>query len=176
MQEPRVTVDEPPVEDEFGEAVREVHRLFPTGVTVVTTAVDGHPYGLAVNAFSSVSLTPPMVLVCVAETSRTHPHLISSGHLAVNILSHRQQATAARFARSGGEKFEGLDWFPGPHGSPILAGISVYVEIEVERRIPAYTHTIFIGRVVTSRSFGVPPLVYLGGGFFDGSALREAGC
>ena len=66
---------------ELADRVRAVHRQYPTGVTVVTTAVDGVPYGLAVNAFSSISLDPPLVLVCVNESSRSYPAVFDSDHL-----------------------------------------------------------------------------------------------
>lgn len=102
---------------ELEEGVRNVHRNFPTGVTIVTALVDGTPYGLAVNAFSSVSLDPPVVLVCVAATSSTHPHLFSVDHLGVNILAEDQDDLLKAFARSGGDKFADVAWREAPAGS-----------------------------------------------------------
>jgi flavin reductase (DIM6/NTAB) family NADH-FMN oxidoreductase RutF len=160
--------------DQLSERLREVHRSFATGVTVVTTCVEGVPYGLAVNAFSSLSLTPPLVLVCVAQTTSTYPRLMAGEHFAVNILAHDQRDVAGRFARSGGDKFAGLPWRLGEHGSPVLDGVAAALELQIETRMPAYTHTIFIGRVLETHVSSRAPLVYLGGGFYDGSRLTEA--
>lgn len=151
--------------------VREVHRRFPTGVTVVTTCVDRKPYGLAVNAFSSISIDPPAVLVCVAQTSTTHPRLYASDWLAVNILATDQLDVAGRFATSGGDKFAGLEWEPGSSGAPVLRGVAAFLELEVERRIVAYTHTIFIGRVHHAAVSERRPLTYLGGAFYAVDSL-----
>lgn len=154
--------------------VRRVHAQFPTGVMVVTTAVDGAPHGLAVNAFSSVSLEPPVVLFCVNKSSRTHGYLYGAEWAAVNILSHRQLGVAKRFASSGVDKFAGLDWTPGPHGAPLLDGASAWLEVELRLKIDASTHTIFTGQVHDAASADVPPLVYLAPGLFDGAQLTEA--
>jgi flavin reductase (DIM6/NTAB) family NADH-FMN oxidoreductase RutF len=158
----------------LGEAVKAVHRSFPTGVTIVTTCVEGQPYGLAVNAFSSVSLDPPLVLVCVAATSSTYPRLFLGTHMAVNILASDQASVAGVFAKSGGDKFAEIAWTRGGCGAPILDGVSAHLEIEIETRIPAYTHTIFIGRVTDAKASGRPPLVYLNASMFDSELLRPA--
>lgn len=162
--------DEPTLSDR----VRRVHAQFPTGVMVVTTAVDGAPHGLAVNAFSSVSLEPPVVLFCVAKSSRTHGHLYGADWAAVNILSHRQLGVAKRFATSGIDKFAGLGWTPSPHGAPVVDGVSAWLEVELRLKIDASTHTIFTGQVHNATSAGAPPLVYLAPGLFDGAQLTEA--
>ncbi len=161
-------------EQTLGDRVRRVHAQFPTGVMVVTTAIDGEPHGLAVNAFSSVSLEPPVVLFCVNKTSRTHGHLYGAEWAAVNILSHRQLGVAKRFATSGTDKFASLGWSPGPHGSPVLDGASAWFEVELRLKIDASTHTIFTGQVHEAVATGAPPLVYLAPGLFDGAQLTEA--
>lgn len=148
-----------------------MHRRFATGITVVTTAVDGVPYGLVVNAFSSISLAPPLVLVCVAETTSTYERLFCGEHFAVNILARDQADIASTFARSGGDKFAHVAWQPGEHGSPIIDGVSAALELQVQTRLPAYTHTIFIGRVLQAHTRDVDPLIYLGSRFYDGGRL-----
>ncbi|GER23182.1 hypothetical protein NCCP1664_16780 [Zafaria cholistanensis] len=160
---------------ELAARVRAVHRQYPTGVTVVTAAVDGVPYGLAVNAFSSISLDPPLVLVCVNESSRSYPAVFDSDYLGVNILAADQRPVAGAFAVSGGDKFAQLDWTPSERGVPVLDGVAGHFELEVKYKIPAFTHTIFIGRVIDAQSSGKAPLVYQGGGFFDGTQLVPAG-
>jgi flavin reductase (DIM6/NTAB) family NADH-FMN oxidoreductase RutF len=159
---------------ELVEATKEVHRSYPTGVTIVTTAIDGVPYGLAVNAFSSLCLEPPMVLVCVATTSATHPHLFEGNEVGVNVLAHDQGEIVALFAKTGIEKFEHVDWHAGESGVPLLDGVSACLELQVEARIPAYTHTIFIGAVTHAETFDRPPLLYLDGRLFDGQHLEGA--
>lgn len=161
-------------EPTLSDRVRRVHAQFPTGVMVVTTAIDGEPHGLAVNAFSSVSLEPPVVLFCVAKTSRTHARLYGAEWAAVNILSHRQLAVAKRFSSSAADKFESLSWSGSPHGAPVLDGVSAWLEVELRLKIDASTHTIFTGQVHNAMSAEVPPLVYLAPGLFDGARLTAA--
>jgi flavin reductase (DIM6/NTAB) family NADH-FMN oxidoreductase RutF len=152
--------------------VLAVHRYFPSGVAVVTTAVEGQPYGLAVNAFSSVSMEPPLVLVCIKTTAKTHDHLYEGKALGINFLAHDQIAVAETFAQSGGEKFAGLEWQSSESGIPVLGGVSAYLEVEIEQRLAAGTHTIFIGRVIEADARARPPLVYFNRGFFDGAELH----
>lgn len=160
--------------DALAGRVRAVHRAFPTGVTVVTTSVGGRPYGLAVNAFASVSLDPPTLLVCVARSAVTHAHLLGAEHVVVNVLSHRQRDVAAVFARSGGDKFAQLAWRPGATGGPVLDGVAGHFEMRVDERLSVHTHTIFLGTVVEAAASGLAPLVYLGGRFHDGAELPPA--
>jgi flavin reductase (DIM6/NTAB) family NADH-FMN oxidoreductase RutF len=151
--------------------MKQVNRRFITGVTVVT-AMDGEtPRGLAVNAFSSISLEPPTVMVCVQRTSSTHDILYKTSHLAINILSTDQLEVIKRFASKAADKFEGLDWGPGPFGSPFLAKSSAQLEVEIRERLQASTHTVFICRVVEASVTDLHPMVYGAGKFYDGAAL-----
>lgn len=159
---------------ETAATAKEAHRRFPTGVTVVTTTVDGTPYGLAVNAFSSVSMDPPMVLVCVKSTSQTHPHLEISDHIGINILANDQEWIAQAFASSGGDKFAGISWHSSLTGAPLLDGAAAAFEVKIDQRIPAGSHTIFLGEVVAVEAEGErQPLLYLGGAFHDSSSLAD---
>lgn len=151
--------------------VKAVHRRFPTGVTIVTTAVEGAPFGLAVNAFSSLSLEPPTVLVCVNQSSATHAHLLEQPHIGINFLAVEQADVARRFAQSGGDKFSETDWHHGSFGVPLLDAAAAHLELEVEQRLTAHTHTIFVGRVLAAETFERDPLLYVGGTLFDGGAL-----
>jgi len=147
--------------------VRGVHRKFITGVTVVTTDDDGTPRGLAVNAFSSISLDPPMVLVCVQRGSSTHPALHRASHLGISILAADQLDVAKTFAAKADDKFAGLSWTPGAYGAPLIDGACAQLEVEIGERLEAGSHTVFTGRVVSARHDDLAPLVYSGGGFFD---------
>lgn len=153
------------------EQVRQFHRRFPTGVTVVTAMHEGEPRGLAVNAFASVSLEPAVVMVCVANQAATAPALHETDQIAINMLAADQVQIARRFASSGGDKFAGLDWHPAGVGAPLLAGVAAHLEAQIEQRIPAYTHTIFLARVVSAVVHGRPPMVYLDGHFHGPDAL-----
>ncbi|OXM64294.1 MULTISPECIES: flavin reductase family protein [Amycolatopsis] len=153
------------------DVVRQLHRTFTTGVTVVTTLDDGRPRGLAVNAFCSVSLDPPTVLVCVQKSSTTHGALLRAGHFAVNILAADQADVVAVFASKAADKFATLSWRPGPHGSPLLDGVAAAAEAEVTERRDAGSHTVFFGRVVEAAATDAPALVYRAGRLFDPSGL-----
>jgi flavin reductase (DIM6/NTAB) family NADH-FMN oxidoreductase RutF len=156
------------------EAVRAAHRKFVTGVTIVTTEDDGVPLGLAVNAFTSVSLSPPLILVCVSHTSSTYGALFRADSFAVNILAADQAATATRFASKSTDKFSGIPWRRGVLGAPILDGVSAYFEVETREKVRASTHSMFIGKVVDAAGFDRQPLVYLSGAFYDPDGLRPA--
>lgn len=155
--------------------MKQVNRQFVTGVTVVT-AMDGDtPKGLAVNAFSSISLDPAVVMVCVQHTSSTHDCLFRTEHLAINILSTDQPDVVTRFAGKSDDKFKGLDWTPGPFGSPLIARSSARMEVEIRERLRASTHTVFVCRVVHADVTDNAPMVYAAGRFFDGGALSPLG-
>ncbi|MER8421073.1 flavin reductase family protein [Mesorhizobium sp. M1329] len=161
-------------EQSLSEIVRSVHRVYASGVTIVT-ALDGEtPHGLAVSAFCSVSLDPPTIMVLVSFTSSNHARFYSQERLGVNIVSAEQAGVLRQFGAPGEDKFRGVDWHKGKFGTPVLDKSSGFFEMEVEQRILAHTHTIFIGRVLHA---GVrqdaPPLVYFNGSFHDGGKLVE---
>jgi flavin reductase (DIM6/NTAB) family NADH-FMN oxidoreductase RutF len=152
--------------------MKQVNRQFVTGVTVVTAMDEDTPRGLAVNAFSSISLDPPTVMVCVMRTSSTHDCLFRADHLAINILSTDQLDVVNRFAAKGVDKFAGLDWEPGPFGSPLVGRSAAQMEVEIRERLQASTHTVFICRVVHATVDGDrSPMIYSASGFFDGGTL-----
>ena len=150
------------------------HRKFITGVTIVTASdADGRPRGLALNAFSSVTVSPALVLVCVNKTSSTHDVLFSSQTFAVNLLANDQLHVAKRFASKSDDKFSGLGWHTSEYGSPIIDGTCAHLEAEISMRVRTSTHTVFFGRVLTAQSIETPPLIYFGARFFDSEDLTE---
>jgi flavin reductase (DIM6/NTAB) family NADH-FMN oxidoreductase RutF len=151
--------------------MKQVNRRFVTGVTVVTVLDGDTPKGLAVNAFASISLDPPTVMVCVQRTSSTHDCLYRAQHLAINILSTDQLDVVNRFATKSADKFAGLDWRRGPFGSPLLDRSSARMEVQIRERLQANTHTVFICRVLDAAVTDGHPLVYSAGRFFDSAAL-----
>ncbi len=145
---------------------RQVLGHFATGVTVVTGMDAGHPVGLAVNSFTSVSLLPALVAFCVSTRSTTWPRLRPAGAFCVNILADDQEHVARAFAARGLDRFQGIGWQPSPAGAPILAGALAWLDCTVEDEHPAGDHDIVVGRV---RAMSVEhegrPLVFYRGGY-----------
>jgi flavin reductase (DIM6/NTAB) family NADH-FMN oxidoreductase RutF/predicted ester cyclase len=159
-------------EDPGPQALKAFNRQFVTGVTIVTTVTDGLPKGLAVNSYASISLEPPLVLVCIQKTSSTYPALFSSSYVGINILSTEQVDTVNAFSRSSKDKFEGVDWHAGPQGSPLIDGSSASIEAEIRDRFQAQTHTLFVCRARHSEISDADPMIYRAGAFFDSHALQ----
>ncbi len=170
-QEATVITTAVPLARPDGDLMKEVNRRFVTGVTLVTAMDDGAPRGLAVNAFANISLDPPTVMICVQRTSSTHDCLFRAAHLAINIASTEQLDVLGKLASKAQDKFAGVDWEPGPHGSPFLAGSSARMEVEIRERLQASTHTVFICRVVAADVSEAAPVIYSAGRFFDSAAL-----
>jgi len=140
---------------------------FPTGVTIVT-AFDGHqkPWGLTANSFTSVSLDPPIISVCIAKTGRVFKTLSESSRFAVNILAADQQDQALHFASNAENRFDGTPWNANPKGAPLLPGASAQLDCTVHARIDAEDHEILLGLVEDYTHQDIAPLVYCRGTFF----------
>lgn len=156
-----------PLEEVSGPDLRRIAGLFATGVSVVTSSSDGVPCGITVNSFASVSLDPPLVLICVALKARSYRCIDNSGRFAVNVLSEDQEPLARLFASLEEDKFTGLSFHTSPSGSPLLEGIHAWLDCEVvARHGGGRTHTIFLGRVVALSNGPVGrPLVFHAGGY-----------
>jgi len=146
---------------------RRILGHWGTGVAVVTTRLpDGRPWGLTANAFASVSLEPPLVLVCVDLTSDTHAGLRAAGVFAVSVLAADQERLARRFADGQvGDKFEGIAWRVETSGAPVLEDVTAWVDCRVHAEHPAGDHSIFVGEVVAGGAAGAAPLLYYRGGY-----------
>ena len=127
--------------------LRQVFAAYPTGVTALAALVDGVPVGMAANSFTSVSLDPPLVSVCVATASETWPVLRRARRIGVSVLSHRQEVASRSLAARGTDRFAGLAWSPTPDGAVFLAGVSAWIDCSVQREIPAGDHGIVLLRV-----------------------------
>src|ERR671928_661765 len=125
---------------------RTILGHFATGVTVVTGHGPAGPVGMAANSFTSVSLDPPLVLVCMAHTSTSWPTIRDTGHFAVNILGEHQEETCRRFGARSGDRFEGVGWDHGKTGSPILHEAIAYVDCVIDSEHEAGGHIIIVGR------------------------------
>ena len=146
---------------------RAAMARFATGVTVVTTQVDGQFYGITVNAFCSVSLDPPLVLVSLEEGSRTRAMIQRGGVYAVNVLTSEQQALARNFATrtsDGGKTFTGIRLRQGVTGAPLFDEALVCVECRVVADYPGGDHRLLLGKVVAhdihTERVGHGPLLY----------------
>lgn len=139
---------------------------FATGITVVTT-VDGQgrPYGLTVNAFSSVSLDPPLVLFCLNAGSEASAGLDGSGLFGVSILSEQHEHWSRHFARSGVDRFSGVELETGLHGLPLIPGALAWLECRVRAAHPAGDHTIYVGEVLRLEVRPGRPLLYHGSAY-----------
>ena len=149
---------------------RRVLGHFASGVTVVTTRdAEGRPAGLTATAFTSVSLDPPLVLVCVARNAQSYPALEGSPGFAINILAVGQEAISNRFASSVGsthEKFEGISHKSGSLGYPMLDGALAHLECSTVHSYAGGDHTIFVGQVEVAEGYaesGSAPLLYYRG-------------
>jgi flavin reductase (DIM6/NTAB) family NADH-FMN oxidoreductase RutF len=130
-------------------AFRQVLGAFPTGVTIVATRDGrGAPCGMTVNAFTSVSLDPPLVLVCVQHAASSHDPLLESGSFAVSVLSARQAALAAHFSTEPADvRFVEVEWHEGPLGNPVVDGAAAWLACTLEAVHPGGDHSIMVGRV-----------------------------
>jgi len=149
-------------EDEFRAALSR----FPSGVTVVTTKdADGRLHGITVSAFCSVSLEPPLILVCIEKITGSHAALSESGVFIVNILGEGQRGLSEHFASQMPNKFTEVGFSPGIAGLPILTGIAASLECRVDAAYDGGDHTIFVGKVEKIAVNNVRPLAYLHGDY-----------
>jgi flavin reductase (DIM6/NTAB) family NADH-FMN oxidoreductase RutF len=142
---------------------KSVLRRWASGVTVVTTCAGERALGMTVSAFSSVSLDPPLVLVCADRAAHTNALIAESGVFAVNILAEGQEDLSTRFSTEGNEdvRFEGLACRRAGTGSPWLPGAAALLDCRVAATHPAGDHVIYIGEVLDAElAEGVEPLLY----------------
>lgn len=150
-----------------GALFRQVIGNFMSGVVVITTSHDSTAHGATVSAVSSLSLDPPMLLVCLHAGSGTQEAVRLSGRFAVNILAEGQGWLAERFARpaAGTDKFEGVPYRTGYTGVPLLVDSLAVIECEVAEAVTGGTHRVFLGRVLHAEAIEGSPLAYFRGKF-----------
>jgi flavin reductase (DIM6/NTAB) family NADH-FMN oxidoreductase RutF len=138
-----------------------------SGVTVVTTTNgEGQPVGLTVTAFSSLSLRPPLILICVDKGSNTYPSFLLKSHFVVNLLAEGQETLSSLFAsRSVQNRFDHVSYTLNTHNIPLLEGCLGYLECQVEQALDGGDHTIFIGKVLAATVHQGNPLVYYAGNY-----------
>ena len=146
--------------------LRQVMGHFATGVTVITTLNKaGQMHGLTANAFTSVSLEPPLLLISVNKKAESWPAFEESKVFTVNILADNQEALSRRFAVSGGNKFEGVAYRIGANGAPILEGVLTYIECTLYAAYEGGDHSIYLGEIQQAEIREGKPLVFFRGGY-----------
>lgn len=144
---------------------REALAAWPSGVTIVTSRDGAVVHGMTVSAFSSVSLDPPLVLVCADKTSDTHRVIAASDCFAVNVLNEDQRALSDRFAARGEEhlRFRDVACVEAETGAPLLEDALVGIDCRVASAHDAGDHVIYVGEVVATRRRDGEPLLYYRG-------------
>lgn len=155
--------------------LRDAFGAFLTGVTVVTTIdKSGSPRGFTANSFTSVSLDPPLLLVCLAKSSSGLATFQSAERFAVNILSEEQEEVSRTFAKPVEDRFAAVNWRPGPYGSPVFDGASAWFDCAVHDCVDAGDHLILVGRVEAFENGIANGLGYARGSYFTLGRERQA--
>jgi flavin reductase ActVB len=147
--------------DTMAQSFREAMASFPSGVTIVTTTDDeGRWWGFTATSFCSVSVAPPLVLVCLAESAQCHPAFRSARRWTVHVIHESHTPLAVRFATRGEDKFAGSEFVARADGVPILGDSVVRLDCREHTKVMAGDHTVLIGEVVEVETGTKPPVVY----------------
>ena len=152
-----------PVTDVDGHSFRAWLGRFSTGITILTIATDSGVHGMTANAFTAVSLHPPLVLVCVANRARMRSHLDTGASLGISILAAEQKEMSAQFA--GARTASCAVTFEWDLGVPLIGGALAHLACRVENRHEAGDHTMYVCRVAKGRFREGEPLIFFQGGY-----------
>src|SRR5919205_483698 len=154
----------PVSKDEF----RSAMSRFASGVTVVTTKNEANlPHGMTVSAFASLSLEPPLVLVCIDRRTSIHEMLTEGRYFAVNVLAEDQEILSRRFSSRDADRFSGTGYTEGVTGVPVLSDVLAAIECRVVHAYPGGDHTIIVGEVERTLVSDGKPLTYFRGGYTE---------
>ncbi|MGC5700722.1 flavin reductase family protein [Pseudomonas sp. NFXW11] len=145
---------------------RQALGHYASGITVITSHIDGEPIGFTCQSFYSVSTSPPLVSFSVMSGSASYPKIRQAGRFVVNILSGEQVRISNQFARRGTDKWHGVDWQESPLGNPIIAGSLHWLDCEIHAEHAAGDHLIVIGEVKAlnlQQADATQPLLYFKG-------------
>ncbi len=160
--------DKPILEPLEPQELRRAFGCFPSGVTAVCAMVEGQPVGMAASSFTSVSLDPPLVSVCVARTSTTWPVLARACRLGVSVLSDAHSQVAQALSAKGVDRFADIDWELAEQGAIVVHGSTLWLSCSVHDSFAAGDHDVILLRIVGLQSYPeVAPMV------FHGSAFRS---
>jgi flavin reductase (DIM6/NTAB) family NADH-FMN oxidoreductase RutF len=142
---------------------RRVCSRFASGVTIISVIdSSGVPHGMTASSFTSVSLNPPLILICVNSGTRFLEACNSTKNFGVNILDETQRSLSERFAGSGYDRFEGVTWNPGTTGVPLFPGALATIECARFKTLVAGDHEILIGKVLHANGREGEPLIHFG--------------
>lgn len=145
---------------------RQLLGRFATGVTIITvTAPDGRLLGMTANSLSSVSLSPPLISVCVDRTAEMHGAILKVEMFVLNVLSSSQETLARRFADQHEDRFDGIGYHMTPDGLILLGGALAHIECQRYGDYPGGDHTIVVGKVIGGNTAKGRPLLYYRGGY-----------
>ncbi|MBC7925894.1 MAG: flavin reductase family protein [Bryobacteraceae bacterium] len=149
------------------EMLRRVCAQFATGIAIATvTGSNGQPHGLTINSFTSVSCNPPLVLICIDYRCSLLTHFRASCWFGLNVLAADQQHLSRRFADFTGDRFESVDWLPGPQtGVPMLPGSLAHMECCVSQVVEAGDHAVLFAEVIAAQCRPGEPLLYFGSSY-----------
>ncbi|HEY3483304.1 MAG TPA: flavin reductase family protein [Streptomyces sp.] len=145
--------------------LREAFGCFPSGVTAACALVDGVPRGMAASSFTSVSLAPPLVSICIQRTSSTWPLLRNQPRLGLSVLAEGQDDACLSLSSRHGDRFRDVEWEPGPDDSVFISGSSAWLECSLHAEVPAGDHVIALLKIHRLRTDQTPPLVFHGSRF-----------
>jgi flavin reductase (DIM6/NTAB) family NADH-FMN oxidoreductase RutF len=154
-----------PLPDDPAE-LRRGYGCFPTGVTAICAMDAGRPRGMAASSFTAVSLDPPLVSICIQNSSTTWPHLRRLPRLGITVLAEGQDGVCRSLAARGTDRFAGVDWDRTPEGAILLDSAAAWLDCSIHQQLPAGDHVIVLLRVHAMR--GDParsPLVFHGSAF-----------
>jgi len=150
------------------DVLRSAFAAFPSGVTAIAGMLDGSPVGLAASSFTSVSLEPPLVSVCMAHSSTTWPALRRAPSIGVSVLAAGHGDIARAMSAKQGDRFAGLDWHADDAGAIFVGGSALWLTCTLESELPAGDHDIALLRIHKLEVFpNVAPLI------FHGSTYRQ---
>jgi 3-hydroxy-9,10-secoandrosta-1,3,5(10)-triene-9,17-dione monooxygenase reductase component len=144
------------------ERLREVAGAFVTGVTIVTTSAEDGYFGCTANAVASLSLEPPLMLVCLDRAANTHPRMMEARTFVINVIraGDANEQLSRLFASKHDDKFAGVPYRVGTGGAPILDASLAWLECELDRTYEGGDHTIFVGRVIDAAADEGEPLIF----------------
>jgi flavin reductase (DIM6/NTAB) family NADH-FMN oxidoreductase RutF len=145
---------------------RRACAQFCTGIAIAS-AVDSHgqPHGMTINSFTSVSIDPPLVLICVDRTSNLLPIFEEYGRYGLSFLGAGHREISSRFAQRGQDRFEGVRWLAGSTGVPLIPGALAHLECRITKRVAAGDHAILIAEAVSADIHTGSPLLYFESGY-----------
>jgi flavin reductase (DIM6/NTAB) family NADH-FMN oxidoreductase RutF len=149
-------------------ALKDAFGTFVTGVTVVTTLdIDGTPAGFTASSFTSVSLEPPLLLVCPGRALTCFAEFAACERFAVSVLAHHQRDVSDAFATTGNDRFSLVSWDADPWGCPLIRGAAATFSCATHRRVEAGDHVVLIGRIDAFASTDVGVLGYARGRYLE---------